>query len=292
MSKQLAFIGLGVMGFPIAGHLQRAGHTVTVYNRTQSKAEQWQETYGGRCADTPAQAAQQAEMIFSCVGNDDDLRAVMLGDEGVFQGLSPGALVIDHTTVSALISRELAAQAQAQQCDFMDAPVSGGQVGAKQGTLSIMVGAQAETFARAEPLLQIYARSVTHMGAVGHGQLTKMVNQVCVAGVLQGLAEGLNFAKTVGLDGALVLEAISKGAAQSWQMEHRGHSMLEGEFDFGFAVDWMRKDLAIALQEGHAKGADLSVTALIDQFYAQVQAMGGGRRDTSSLIQRLDSKEA
>lgn len=287
MSQKLAFIGLGVMGFPIAGHLQQAGHQVTVYNRTHSKAEQWVATYGGHHAATPAQAAQQAKVIFSCVGNDDDLRTVMTGENGVFQGMQAGSLIIDHTTVSAKVTGELAEKAQAQHCRFIDAPVSGGQVGAENGQLSIMVGAAEDDYARAEPLLQVYAKAIKHMGAVGNGQLTKMINQICAAGVLQGLAEGLHFAKCAGLDGEQVLAAISQGAAQSWQMDHRGSSMLQGEFDFGFAVDWMRKDLAIALSEARDKGAQLPLTALVDQFYAEVQALGGGRWDTSSLIARL-----
>jgi len=284
MSHKLAFIGLGVMGFPMAGYLQNAGHQVTL-----NKAKKWVETYGGEFAETPAQAAQQADIIFSCVGNDNDLRTVMVGENGVFHGMHAGSLVADHTTVSAQVTRELAEQAMSKQCRFIDAPVSGGQIGAEKGQLTIMVGAQAEDYHRAEPLFQAYAKTVKHMGVVGNGQLTKMVNQICSAGVLQGLAEGLHFAKIAGLDGEQVLAAISKGAAQSWQMDNRGSTMLKNEFDFGFAVDWMRKDLAIVLDEARQNDAHLPLTALVDQFYAEVQSLGGGHWDTSSLIARLEA---
>jgi len=290
MQQKVAFLGLGVMGFPIARHLAKAGHAVTVYNRTRSKAEAWIAAQGGQLADTPAAAAQQAEVIFSCVGNDDDLRQVTLGTDGAFQGMRPGSLYVDHTTTSALVARELSLAAQERGLAFIDAPVSGGQVGAEQGILTVMVGGEAADVARATPLIRHYARAVTHLGPAGSGQLTKMVNQICGAGVIQGLAEGLHFAQCAGLDPSLVLETISKGAAQSWQMEHRGPTMIAGRFDFGFAVDWMRKDMAIALDESRRNGAQLAMTALIDQFFAEVQALGGGRLDTSSLLLRLKNQ--
>jgi 3-hydroxyisobutyrate dehydrogenase-like beta-hydroxyacid dehydrogenase len=282
-----AFIGLGVMGFPMAGHLAAKGHDVTVYNRSPARAAAWVERHGGAAAPSPAEAAEGAEFVFACVGNDDDLRAVTLGDDGAFSGLEPGAVFVDHTTASAAVARELAAAAAAQGAAFVDAPVSGGQAGAENGSLTVMCGGAPEPYARAEPVIMAYARACRLMGPAGAGQLTKMVNQICIAGLLQGLAEGLGFARAAGLDGSAVLDVISKGAAGSWQMENRGRTMLEGRFDFGFAVDWMRKDLGICLAEADANGARLPATALIDQFYKDVQAMGGGRWDTSSLIARL-----
>ena len=282
-----AFVGLGVMGFPMAGHLARAGHDVVVYNRTQAKADTWVERHGGAFAPTPAAAAGEARFVFACVGNDDDLRQVMLGDDGILAGAGEGTIIVDHTTASAKVARELAAAAAARSQHFLDAPVSGGQVGAKNGALTVMVGGAPEAFARAEPVIGAYARAVTLMGPSGSGQLTKMVNQVCIGGLLQALAEALAFAERAGLDGAQAVDVISKGAAQSWQMENRAGTMLEGRFDFGFAVDWMRKDLAIVLEEARRNGASLPVTAVVDQFYARIQEMGGGRWDTSSLIRLL-----
>ncbi len=280
---RVAFIGLGVMGFPMAGHLARAGHEVTVYNRTSARAEAWAAQHGGRAAPTPAKAAEGAEIVFACVGNDDDLRDVTLGGDGAFAAMAPDAIFVDHTTVSAEIARELAAQ----RPNSLDAPVSGGQAGAENGQLTIMVGGDASAFAAAEPVLQAYAKRVGLMGPPGSGQLTKMVNQICIAGIVQGLAEALHFALEAGLDADAVVDVISKGAAQSWQMENRAHTMVRGEFDFGFAVDWMRKDLGLVLDEAKRNGARLPVTALVDQFYADVQALGGNRWDTSSLIRRL-----
>lgn len=288
MSEKAAFIGLGVMGYPMAGHLARAGHAVTVFNRTAAKAERWLREYPGQAAPTPAQAARGAAFVFACVGNDNDLREVTLGPDGAFHGMQPGAVFVDHTTASARVARELAAAAEARGLDFLDAPVSGGQVGAEQGVLSVMAGGSQAAFAKAQPLLSAYARSVRRLGPAGSGQLTKMVNQICLAGLLQALAEGLHFAKAAGLDPQAVVEVIAKGAAQSWQMDNRAQTMLAGRFDFGFAVDWMRKDLAIALEEARRNGAKLPVTALVDQFYAEVQALGGRRWDTSSLIARLE----
>ncbi|MGZ9033834.1 MAG: NAD(P)-dependent oxidoreductase [Rhodospirillales bacterium] len=282
-----AFVGLGVMGFPMAGHLARAGHDVVVYNRTQAKADTWVERHGGAFAPTPAAAAGEARFVFACVGNDDDLRQVMLGDDGILAGAGEGTIIVDHTTASAKVARELAAAAAARSQHFLDAPVSGGQVGAENGALTVMVGGAPEAFARAEPVIGTYARVVTLMGPSGSGQLTKMVNQVCIGGLLQALAEALAFAEQAGLDGAQAVDVISKGAAQSWQMENRAGTMLEGRFDFGFAVDWMRKDLAIVLEEARRNGASLPVTAVVDQFYARIQEMGGGRWDTSSLIRLL-----
>ena len=279
-----AFVGLGVMGFPMAGHLARAGHDVVVYNRTQAKADTWVERHGGAFAPTPAAAAGEARFVFACVGNVDDLRQVMLGDDGILAGAGEGTIIVDHTTASAKVARELAAAAAARSQHFLDAPVSGGQVGAENGALTVMVGGAPEAFARAEPVIGAYARAVTLMGPSGSGQLTKMVNQVCIGGLLQALAEALAFAERAGLDGAQAVDVISKGAAQSWQMENRAGTMLEGRFDFGFAVDWMRKDLAIVLEEARRNGASLPVTAVVDQFYARIQEMGGGRWDTSSLI--------
>ena len=284
---KLAFLGLGVMGYPMAGHLSRAGHDVTVFNRSAPKATQWTEAFGGKRAATPAAAVRDAEIALMCVGNDDDVRAVITGTDGALAGLSAGAILVDHTTASAQVAREMHAAAAAKGVAFLDAPVSGGQAGAENGKLTIMVGGEAPVFARAEAVLATYARAVTLMGASGSGQLTKMVNQICIAGLVQALSEGINFASRAGLDPARVLDVISKGAAQSWQMENRGKTMIDDKFDFGFAVDWMRKDLAICLAEARANGAALPGTALVDQFYARVQAKGGGRWDTSSLIRLL-----
>ncbi|MFV3413532.1 NAD(P)-dependent oxidoreductase [Pseudomonas nitroreducens] len=284
---RVAFIGLGVMGYPMAGHLAREGHEVCVYNRTASRAAQWVGQFGGRCADTPREAAQWADFVMCCVGNDDDLRSVVLGGDGALAGMQPGSVLVDHTTASAEVARELAVMAAERELGFLDAPVSGGQAGAENGALTVMVGGDADIYARAEPVIATYARMVRRMGPVGSGQLTKMVNQICVGGLLQGLSEALHFAQSAGLDGMAAMEVISKGAAQSWQLENRHQSMLEGRFDFGFAVDWMRKDLGIVLDEARRNGAKLPVTALVDQFYAEVQAAGGGRWDTSSLITRL-----
>ena len=289
MSEKTAFIGLGVMGYPMAGFLARAGHEVTVYNRTTVNAERWVKEYGGKLALTPGEASKDAAFVFACVGNDDDLRSVTIGDGGAFSGMSSGAVFVDHTTASAKIARELADAANQQDCAFLDAPVSGGQAGAENGVLTVMVGGDAESFTKAEPLIQNYAKMTKLLGPVGYGQLTKMVNQICIAGLVQGLAEGIHFAKAVGLDVEAVIETISKGAAQSWQMENRYKTMNEGKFDYGFAVDWMRKDLGIALEEARANKAHLPVTALVDQFYSEVQALGGNRWDTSSLIARLEA---
>ena len=285
---KLAFLGLGVMGFPMAGHLARAGHEVTVYNRSAAKAAKWIETYGGGSAATPAQAAHGAEIVMMCVGNDNDVRAVATGDDGALAGMARGAILVDHTTASADVAREVFAAANAKGVGFLDAPVSGGQAGAENGKLTIMVGGEAAVFARAESVLATYARAVTLMGGAGSGQLTKMVNQICIAGLVEALSEGIHFAMHAGLDPERVLDVISKGAAQSWQMENRGKTMIAGKFDFGFAVDWMRKDLAICLAEARNNGARLPVTAIVDQFYAQVQARGGNRWDTSSLIRLLN----
>ena len=284
---KLAFLGLGVMGYPMAGHLAKAGHQVTVYNRTPAKGQAWVKEYGGGTKATPAQAAEGAEIVFTCVGNDDDIREVATGPHGAFAGMSRGAILADHTTASADVARELAAIAKEKGLGFLDAPVSGGQAGAVNGKLTIMVGGEAATFKRAEGVMAHYGRAVTLLGPAGSGQLTKMVNQICIAGLVQGLSEGLNFAVRAGLDPKQVVEVISKGAAQSWQMENRAHTMVEGKFDFGFAVDWMRKDLAICLAESRRNKAALPVTALIDQFYGQIQARGGKRWDTSSLIHLL-----
>ena len=285
--KRVAFLGLGVMGYPMAGHLVRAGYRVTVYNRTAAKAAQWVAQHGGISASTPAAAVAGADLALMCVGNDDDVRAVALGADGALAGMTSGAILIDHTTASALLAREIHAAAKARGVGFLDAPVSGGQAGAESGTLTIMVGGDAEVFARAESFLPHYARAVTLMGGAGSGQLTKMVNQICIAGMVQALAEGINFGSRAGLDVVRVLDVISKGAAQSWQMDNRGETMISDKFDFGFAVDWMRKDLGICIAEGRANGASLPVTALIDQFYARIQAKGGERWDTSSLIRLL-----
>jgi 3-hydroxyisobutyrate dehydrogenase len=290
MPHNVAFIGLGVMGYPMAGHLAKAGHTVTVYNRTAAKADKWAKDHGGKSAKTSRDAASGAQFVFVCVGNDDDVRSVTLGADGALAGMGAGAVLVDHTTASATLAVELAAAAKAKGAGFLDAPVSGGQAGAEGGTLTVMVGGDAETFAQAEPVMKAYGRAVTHMGAAGAGQLTKIANQICVAGNLQALSEALNFATKAGLDGARVVDVISKGAATSWQMENRGKTMVEDKFDFGFAVDWMCKDLDIALAEGKAKGAPMPVTALINQFYREVSSMGGGRWDTSSLIRRFRRK--
>jgi 3-hydroxyisobutyrate dehydrogenase len=284
---KVAFIGLGVMGGPMAGHLQNAGHDVTVYNRTASRAQKWVETYGGAMAATPADAAKDCDFVFACVGNDDDLRQVTIGDDGAFQTVKKGAIFVDHTTASADVARELYDNAKAKGFTFIDAPVSGGQAGAENGVLTVMCGGDAAAFEKAAPVIDAFARSCKLMGGPGAGQLTKMVNQICIAGVLQGLAEGMNFAQRAGLDGEAVLDVISKGAAGSWQMENRGPTMLKDQFDFGFAVDWMRKDLSMCLDEAENNGASLPMTALVDQFYKEVQAMGGGRWDTSSLMRRL-----
>jgi len=288
MSK-VAFIGLGVMGYPMAGHLaRRGGHDLTVYNRTGPKAEKWVAEYGGKSAPTPRAAAEGADFVFSCVGNDDDLRSVTIGPGGAFEGMKKGAVFIDNTTASAIVARELDAAARAGGFNSLDAPVSGGQAGAENGQLTVMVGGEPDTFERARPVINCYAKMVGLMGPAGSGQLTKMVNQLCIAGLVQGLAEGIHFARKAGLDVEQVIGVISKGAAQSWQMENRYKTMTAGKFDFGFAVDWMRKDLAITLQEARKNGAKLPVAALVDQFYSEVQAMGGRRWDTSSLIARLE----
>ncbi|OLP56710.1 oxidoreductase [Rhizobium rhizosphaerae] len=285
----VTFIGLGVMGFPMAGHLStKGGHKVTVYNRTAARAEAWVEKFGGQRAETPAEAAEGADFVFACVGNDDDLRAVTTGPGGAFETLAADAVFIDNTTASAEVARELDAAARARGAHFIDAPVSGGQAGAENGVLTVMCGGDEAVFARAEPVISAYARMVGLMGPAGSGQLTKMVNQICIAGLVQGLAEGLHFGAKAGLDIEHVVEVISKGAAGSWQMENRHKTMKDGRYDFGFAVDWMRKDLDIVLTEARRNGATLPVTALVDQFYGEVQAMGGGRWDTSSLLARLD----
>ena len=285
----LAFLGLGVMGGPMARHLATAGYDVTVYNRTAAKADAWVEQNGGRSAATPAEAARGADIVLACVGNDDDLRAVTTGEHGAFAGMARGTVFVDHTTASAEVARELNAVAAAAGIEFLDAPVSGGQAGAENGQLTIMVGGEAAVFDRVRDILDIYARAVTLMGGSGAGQLTKMVNQICIAGLLQALSEGVHFALKAGLDADRVLDVISKGAAQSWQMENRGRTMARDEFDFGFAVDWMRKDLGICLDEARKNGSQLPITALVDQLYAQVQRRGGGRWDTSSLMRLLDS---
>jgi len=285
---KVAFLGLGVMGYPMAGHLARAGHDVTVYNRSEAKADAWVAAYGGTKAPSPQAAARDASIVLMCVGNDHDVRAVVTGPKGALPGMNAGAILVDHTTASAEVAREMNAAASATGVQFLDAPVSGGQAGAENGKLTIMVGGEASTFARAEPVLAHYARAVTLMGAAGAGQLTKMVNQICIAGLVEGLSEGINFAMRAGLDPERVIDVISKGAAQSWQMENRGKTMIAGKFDFGFAVDWMRKDLSICLAEARANGAALPVTAIVDQFYAQLQRRGEGRADTSSLIRLLN----
>ncbi len=284
---RVAFLGLGVMGFHMAGHLAAKGHQVTVYNRTASKAQAWVERFGGKSAATPALAARDAELVCSCVGNDDDLRAVLTGADGAFDAAPAGCIFVDHTTASANVARELYERANARGLHFIDAPVSGGESGAQNGVLTVMCGGDEAVFARAEPVISAFARAVTRIGGPGAGQLAKMVNQIAIAGLLEGLSEAIAFGQRAGLDMPLVLSVISKGAAGSWQLENRGPTMVEGKFDFGFAVDWMRKDLGLCLDEARRNGATLPVTALVDQFYAELQRDGGGRDDTSSLIRRL-----
>ncbi|WP_339834063.1 NAD(P)-dependent oxidoreductase [uncultured Parvibaculum sp.] len=285
---KVAFLGLGVMGYPMAGHLRKAGHDVTVYNRTAAKATRWVTEHGGTSATTPKEAASGAKIVFACVGNDDDLRQVTCGADGAFEGMVRGSAFVDHTTASATIARELHAVAAGRGIGFVDAPVSGGQAGAENGALTIMAGGEEAVFAEVSPVIAAYARMARLMGPAGAGQLTKMVNQICIAGLVEALSEGIHFAGKAGLDPAAVIEVISKGAAQSWQMENRYKTMIDGKFDHGFAVDWMRKDLAICLDEARRNGAHLPVTATVDQFYSEVQAMGGNRWDTSSLIARLE----
>jgi 3-hydroxyisobutyrate dehydrogenase len=284
---KLAFLGMGVMGYPMAGHLAAKGHQVCVFNRSAAKAAAWVAQHGGTSAKTPREAAQGAEVVFACVGNDDDLRSVVLGNDGALAGMTAGTIFVDHTTTSAKVARELADVAAALDLSFIDAPVSGGQAGAENGLLTVMCGGDPAVYARVEGIIACFAKSCRLMGAQGSGQLTKMVNQICIAGLVQGLSEGMHFAQKAGLDGQAVLDVISKGAAGSWQMENRGSTMLEDKFEFGFAVDWMRKDLGIVLDEASSNGASLPVTALVDQFYGDVQKMGGGRWDTSSLMRRL-----
>jgi len=291
MSKKTAFIGLGVMGYPMAGYLARAGHRVTVYNRTAAKAKQWKAEYGGETAATPAAAVAGAEFVFCCVGNDDDLRSVTCTENGAFGNMQTGAVIIDHTTTSAEVARELYARAATGKFSFIDAPVSGGQAGAENGQLTVMIGGDEEAVKRASPLIDCYARMQARLGASGSGQLAKMVNQICIAGLVQGLSEALHFAGRAGLDANAVVDVISKGAAQSWQMDNRSSTMIDGQFDFGFAVDWMRKDLAYVLNEARNNGSHLPVTALVDQFYSEVQSRGGGRWDTSSLIALLENTD-
>ena len=283
----VAFLGLGVMGAPMAGHLARAGHRVAVYNRTGTKAKQWVEEYGGRAANTPREAAAGAKIVFSCVGNDADLRSVMLGPNGAFAGMAADAIVVDNTTASAEVARVLYAEAKGKGLHFIDAPVSGGQAGAVNGALTVMCGGDEEAFTRVQPVAMAFAKAVTRIGPSGADQLAKMVNQICIAGLVQGLSEGISFGQAAGIDMKLVLQVIGKGAAQSWQMDNRGSTMIDGKFEFGFAVDWMRKDLGLCLEESRRNGATLPVAALVDQFYADLQFMGGGRWDTSSLIRRL-----
>ncbi|WP_372871680.1 NAD(P)-dependent oxidoreductase [Shewanella sp.] len=285
---KVAFLGLGVMGYPMAGHLVKAGHQVTVYNRTSAKAEAWIKQFGGAMALTPKLAAEGQDIVFTCVGNDKDLHQVVLGDDGVIHGLKVGAVLVDHTTASADIAREIGSALNAQGFGFIDAPVSGGQAGAENGVLTVMAGGDEAVFNQVKDIIMSYARCAERLGETGAGQLTKMVNQICIAGVVQGLAEALHFARSAGLDGEKVVEVISKGAAQSWQMENRYKSMWAGEYNFGFAIDWMRKDLGIALEEARRNGSHLPLTALVDQFYSEVQAMGGNRWDTSSLMARLE----
>ncbi|WP_281856430.1 NAD(P)-dependent oxidoreductase [Litoreibacter halocynthiae] len=284
---KVSFLGLGVMGYPMAGHLVKADHEVTVYNRTAAKAEKWASEHGGSFAATPREAAEGADFVMACVGNDDDLRAVCLGDDGAFAGMSAGSIFVDHTTVSAKVTRELYAVADAKQISFVDAPVSGGQAGAENGQLGVMCGGDQGAYDRAEPVIDAYAKACKRLGENGAGQLTKMVNQICIAGLVQGLSEALHFADKAGLDGKAVVEVISQGAAGSWQMSNRYETMIDDEFNHGFAVDWMRKDLGICLDTADENGASLPVTALVDQFYKDVQKLGGGRWDTSSLIKRL-----
>ncbi len=284
---KLAFLGLGVMGYPMAGHLQKAGHAVTVYNRTTAKAEKWSAEYGGGFATTPRAAAEGADVVLSCVGNDDDLRAVVLGDEGALAGMAKGALYVDHTTVSAIVTRELGATAAASGVGWVDAPVSGGQAGAENGQLAIMCGGAEADFARAESIVAAYSKATVHFGELGNGQITKMINQVCIAGAIQAVSEGLFFAMQAGLDAKKVAALVSQGAGGSWQLANRAETMVDNKFNHGFAVDWMRKDLAIALGQAKELGISLPVTAMVDQYYGDVQALGGGRWDTSSLIQRF-----
>ncbi len=284
---KVAWIGLGVMGYPMAGYLKKGGHDVTVYNRTAARAAKWKKKYGGKTAKTPREAAKGAEMVFCCVGNDDDLRSVVLGKDGAFAGMGKGSLFIDNTTASADVARELDALARKKGVGFIDAPVSGGQAGAENGALTVMCGGRQKDFKRANPVIDCYAGTVILLGKTGSGQLTKMVNQLCIAGIVQGLAEGMNFGMRSGLDMEKVIAVISKGAAQSWQMDNRASTMVQGKFDFGFAVDWMRKDLGICIEEANKSGARLPVAALVDQFYAHVQRRGGKRWDTSSLIEPL-----
>jgi 3-hydroxyisobutyrate dehydrogenase-like beta-hydroxyacid dehydrogenase len=286
-SRRVAFLGLGVMGHPMAGHLAQAGHAVAVYNRTGAKAEAWVAHYGGRAAATPREAVAGAEFVFVCVGNDDDLRSVVLGADGAFAGMAAGAVLVDHTTASAEVARELAGAARSFGLQFVDAPVSGGQAGAVNGLLTVMCGGDAAAFDAMKPVAMAFSRAITRVGDSGAGQLAKMVNQICIAGLVQGLSEGVAFGQRAGLDMKQVLEVIGKGAAQSWQMDNRGSTMVDDRFDFGFAVDWMRKDLGLVLDEARRNGARVPVTALVDQFYADVQAQGGGRWDTSSLVKRL-----
>ncbi|WP_108659280.1 NAD(P)-dependent oxidoreductase [Acuticoccus kandeliae] len=286
----VAFLGLGVMGYPMAGHLKKGGHTVTVFNRTAAKAEKWAAEHGGSFKATPREAAEGQDFVFCCVGNDDDLREVTIGETGAFKGMKPGAVFVDNTTASAEVARELGAAAAAAGFEFLDAPVSGGQAGAENGQLTVMVGGKSDVFDRAKPVIDCYAKMVGLMGETGAGQLTKMANQTCIAGLVQGLAEAIHFCKSAGLDVEKVISVISKGAAQSWQMENRWKTMDADEYAFGFAVDWMRKDLAIVLAEARRNGSRMPVTALVDQFYGDVQKMGGGRYDTSSLLMRLQDK--
>ncbi len=286
-SRRVAFLGLGVMGGPMAGHLARAGHQVTVYNRTESKAAAWAAEHGGAHAATPREAAAGADIVFACVGNDDDLRSVVLGDDGALAGMAAGTVFVDHTTASAEVARELSAVAAGRGVAFIDAPVSGGQAGAVNGALTVMCGGDATAFESIKPVAMAFSKAVTLLGESGAGQLAKMVNQICIAGLVQGLSEAIAFGQKAGLDMHQVLDVIGKGAAQSWQMDNRGKTMVDDRFDFGFAVDWMRKDLGLVLEEARRNGSRLPVTALVDQFYAEVQALGGGRQDTSSLIRRL-----
>lgn len=290
MSFNVCFIGLGVMGYPMAGHIANAGHSVTVYNRTAEKAARWSDTYTGKTAATPAEAAKDADFIFTCVGNDDDLRAVTIGDQGAFQSVKPRAVFIDNTTTSAIVARELSAIADEKGFAFIDAPVSGGQAGAENGKLTVMCGGDEAAFAKAMPVIESFAASVKLLGPSGYGQLTKMVNQICIAGLVQALSEGIHFAKRADLDVEKVIDVISKGAAQSWQMENRYLTMMNNEFEFGFAVDWMRKDLGIAMEEAGKNGATLPITRIVDGYYEEVQKMGGNRWDTSSLIARLEKE--
>ena len=285
---KVAFIGLGVMGFPMAGHLVKHGHDVTVYNRTHQRAQDWVAKFGGHSAKTPKDAALGQDIVFTCVGNDDDLRQVVLGEHGVIHSMNPNTILVDHTTASADVAREVSALLAAKQIQFLDAPISGGQAGAENGLLTVMMGGDVADFEVVKPVIDSYSRCAELLGPVGSGQLTKMVNQICIAGVVQGLAEGLHFAKSAGLDGLKVIEVISKGAAQSWQMENRYQTMWQGKYDFGFAIDWMRKDLGIALDEARRNGSHLPVAALVDQFYSEVQSMKGNRWDTSSLLARLE----